>query len=180
MPLGFLLVGFAAIARLIRVAGEIGRLPAVAAPASPGRRQRAVVACSVLLIGVAAVAWQAGRVSPSFSLVVAMFATFLALIFTGFPIAFVLGGVAVWFIAVGYGTDFVGYTLSADHPGTKFYLGTAAAFVNRIYGGLLNKPELVALPMFIFMGLLLDRSGLAAGCSRRCSGSLAGSAAGWR
>ena len=163
LPLGFLLVGLAAIARLIRVAGEIGRLPAVAAPASPGRRQRAVVACAVLLIGVAALAWQAGRVSPSSSLVVAMFATFLALIFTGFPIAFVLGGVSVWFIAVGYGTDFVGYTLSADHPGTKFYLGTAAAFVNRIYGGLLNKPELVALPMFIFMGLLLDRSGLAAG-----------------
>jgi len=108
-------------------------------------------------------AWQAGHLAPSYSLVVVMFATFLALIFTGFPIAFVLGGVAVLFIAVGYGTDFTGYTLSAEYPGTRFYLGTAAAFVNRIYGGLLNKPELVALPMFIFMGLLLDRSGLAAG-----------------
>ena len=75
-------------------------------------------------------------------------------------IAFVLGGVAVAFIFVGYAADYFGYTLTLDHAGTKLYLGSAAGFVNRIYGGLLRKPELVALPMFIFMGLLLDRSGI--------------------
>jgi tripartite ATP-independent transporter DctM subunit len=165
LPLSFLLVALAAVARLIRVGIEIGRLREDGRPAAASGRRPWLARTFALLLAAAAtlLAWQAGRGAPSYSLVVAMFATFLALIFTGFPIAFVLGGVAVLFIAVGYATDFVGYTLSAAHPGTKFYLGTAAAFVNRIYGGLLNKPELVALPMFIFMGLLLDRSGLAAG-----------------
>ena len=90
-----------------------------------------------------------------------MFMSFVGLLFTGYPIAFVLGGIAVSFIFVGYAADYFGYTLTVDHAGTKLYLGSAAGFVNRIYGGLLRKPELVALPMFIFMGLLLDRSGIA-------------------
>ena len=90
-----------------------------------------------------------------------MFISFIGLLFTGYPIAFVLGGVAVAFIFVGYAADYFGYTLTLDHAGTKLYLGSAAGFVNRIYGGLLRKPELVALPMFIFMGLFLDRSGIA-------------------
>ena len=90
-----------------------------------------------------------------------MFTSFVGLLFTGYPIAFVLGGVAVSFIFGGYAADYFGYTLTLDHAGTKLYLGGAAGFVNRIYGGLLRKPELVALPMFIFMGLLLDRSGIA-------------------
>jgi tripartite ATP-independent transporter DctM subunit len=163
LPTGFMLVALAAMARLIRSALLLAepRPAPVGEPA--GRGSRIVMAVGIALsLAAAMLAWQAGRVAPSYALAVGLFASFLALLFTGFPIAFVLGGVAVIFIAVGYATDWLGYTLTADHPGTRFYLGTAAAFVNRIYGGLLNKPELVALPMFIFMGLLLDRSGLAA------------------
>ncbi len=115
-------------------------------------------AISIIFGGLA---WWVGQIDPSYALVVAMFVSFVALLFTGYPIAFVLGGVAVAFIFVGYTTDYFGYTLTFDHAGTKLYLGSAAGFVNRIYGGLLRKPELVALPMFIFMGLLLDRSGMA-------------------
>ena len=106
-------------------------------------------------------AWCVGNIDPRYALVILMFTSFVGLLFTGYPIAFVLGGVAVAFIFVGYATDYFGYTLTLDHAGTKLYLGSAAGFVNRIYGGLLRKPELVALPMFIFMGLLLDRSGIA-------------------
>ena len=82
------------------------------------------------------------------------------MLFTGYPIAFVLGGVAVSFIFVGYAADYFGYTLTLDHAGTKLYLGSAAGFVNRIYGGLLENQSWLHY-MFIFMGLLLDRSGIA-------------------
>ena len=114
-----------------------------------------------IIIAVMGLAWCVGNIDPRYALVVLMFTSFVGLLFTGYPIAFVLGGVAVSFIFVGYAADYFGYTLTLDHAGTKLYLGSAAGFVNRIYGGLLRKPELVALPMFIFMGLLLDRSGIA-------------------
>ncbi len=116
----------------------------------------AAIVCTVV-----GLAWCVGNIDPRYALVVFMFISFIGLLFTGYPIAFVLGGVAVAFIFLGYGADYFGYTLTLDHAGTKLYLGSAAGFVNRIYGGLLRKPELVALPMFIFMGLLLDRSGIA-------------------
>ena len=116
----------------------------------------AAIVCTVV-----GFAWCVGNIDPRYALVVFMFISFIGLLFTGYPIAFVLGGVAVAFIFLGYAADYFGYTLTLDHAGTKLYLGSAAGFVNRIYGGLLRKPELVALPMFIFMGLLLDRSGIA-------------------
>ncbi|MEJ2153842.1 MAG: TRAP transporter large permease subunit [Desulfobacteraceae bacterium] len=87
-------------------------------------------------------------------LVILMFVTFIALLFTGFPIALVLGGVAMVFTLIGYLAD--------------IYLGTwtgldflsAGMIVNRIYK-LMDNWVLVAIPMFIFMGLMLDRSGIA-------------------
>jgi len=165
IPVGFVLVGLSAAARLIRSAAIVVHPPPTQTSDDPDDRPwpRAVklVLWAVFVLGAVALASWVGRIHPSYALVVAMFATFIGLLFSGFPIAFVLGGVAVVFIFVGYGTDLAGITLNAEHAGTKLYLGTAGAFVNRIYGGLLNKPELVALPMFIFMGLMLDRSGMA-------------------
>lgn len=87
-------------------------------------------------------------------LVILMFVTFIALLFTGYPIALVLGGVAMIFTLIGYLAD--------------IYLGTwtgldflsAGMIVNRIYK-LMDNWVLVAIPMFIFMGLMLDRSGIA-------------------
>ena len=87
------------------------------------------VAISITCVGLA---WWVGQIDPSYALVVAMFVSFVVLLFTGYPIAFVLGGIAVAFIFVGYATDYLGYTLTFDHPGTKLYLGSAAGFVNRI------------------------------------------------
>ena len=87
-------------------------------------------------------------------LVVAMFAVFIAGLFTGFPIAFVLGGTGVLFTFVGWLADqYLGTWTGLDY----MMLGMV---VNRIYKYMDNW-VLVALPMFIFMGLMLDRSGMA-------------------
>ncbi len=87
-------------------------------------------------------------------LVVAMFLTFCAFLFTGYPVAYVLGGVGVLFTVVGYFSDmYLGTLTGLDY----MTLGMA---VNRVYKYMDNW-VLVALPMFIFMGLMLDHSGIA-------------------
>ncbi len=87
-------------------------------------------------------------------LVIGMFLTFISLLFTGFPVAWVLGGVSVWFTFVGYFSDlYFGTWTGLD------YL-TLGMSVNRIFK-FMDNWVLVALPMFIFMGLMLDRSGIA-------------------
>ena len=91
---------------------------------------------------------------PNDVLVIAMMVTFIGLLFTGFPIALILGGVAMLFTMVGYFSD--------------IYLGTMTGLdfmaigmvVNRMFATMSNW-IMVALPMFIFMGLMLDRSGIA-------------------
>ena len=87
-------------------------------------------------------------------LVIAMFLTFCAFLFTGFPVAYALGGVGVLFTVVGYFADmYLGTLTGLDY----MTLGMA---VNRVYKYMDNW-VLVALPMFIFMGLMLDHSGIA-------------------
>lgn len=65
-------------------------------------------------------------------------------IFSGYPVAFVLGGVGVIFAFVG---------------------GLPIAFlkigVSRIYAGVIENWLLLAVPLFVFMGAMLDKSGLA-------------------
>lgn len=87
-------------------------------------------------------------------LVIAMLLTFIVLLFTGYPIAFILGGVAMLFTGVGYLSDQWMGTLT----GLDFM--TVGMVVNRLYRVMYNW-ILVALPMFIFMGLMLDQSGIA-------------------
>lgn len=77
-----------------------------------------------------------------------MFATLVPLLFSGYPIAFILGGVGLgfWLLAVALGIE----------NNNSFFL-----VVSRIFGGVVNKQILVAIPMFIFMGTMLERSGIA-------------------
>lgn len=92
-------------------------------------------------------------------LCILMFISFIGLLFTGFPVAWVLGGLAVIFTLLGWLAN--EYTdLLADSFYTIDWAYTSAV-VDRIWDVMKNW-VLVALPMFIFMGLMLDRSGIAA------------------
>ena len=91
---------------------------------------------------------------PEYWLVIAMFATFIALIFTGFPVAWVLAGVGIIYAGVGYVTDMLNWTFTGrDYMPLKILHGTR--------GAIMYNWVLVALPMFIFMGLMLEKSGVA-------------------
>jgi len=86
--------------------------------------------------------------------VVLMFGTFIALLFTGYPLAFVLGGVAVIFAVTGEILNtYFDVWVDVD-------LGYLHFAVNRIFG-VMSSYGLVPVPMFIFMGLMLDKSGIA-------------------
>lgn len=87
-------------------------------------------------------------------LVVAMFLTFIAFLFTGIPVGYVLAGVGVMYGFIGYYTDSFGWTL------TGLDVNTLGLVVARLFS-LMENWVLVALPMFIFMGLMLDKSGVA-------------------
>ena len=92
-------------------------------------------------------------------LCIAMFVSFIGLLFTGFPVAWVLGGLAVVFTAIGWWASEY-----SDLMADSFYTidwAYSSAVVDRIWDVMKNW-VLVALPMFVFMGLMLDRSGIAA------------------
>lgn len=65
-------------------------------------------------------------------------------IFSGYPVAFVLGGIGIIFAFVG------------DLPFAFLGIG-----VSRIYAGVISNWLLLAVPLFVFMGSMLDKSGLA-------------------
>lgn len=77
-----------------------------------------------------------------------MFVVLGVMLFSGYPVAFVLGGVGLMFGFIGIGLDVFRFP--------QFFL-----IVSRIYGGTMENPVLVAVPMFIFMGTMLERSGIA-------------------
>jgi tripartite ATP-independent transporter DctM subunit len=83
-----------------------------------------------------------------------MFISFIALVFTGFPVAWILGGLAVVFTALAIVLD-VDFNVAIGVDWNY-----ASITVDRIWNVMENW-VMVALPMFIFMGLLLDRSGIA-------------------
>ncbi len=83
-----------------------------------------------------------------------MFLVFIGLILSGFPVAWVLGGLSVLFTAIAIIMDVdLGFAIGVDWAYTSLT-------VDRIWDVMRNW-VLVALPMFIFMGLMLDRSGIA-------------------
>jgi len=99
-------------------------------------------------------------------LCILMFASFIGLLFTGYPVAWVLGGVAVFFTLVGdLGLRYTDYFKDSFYTVDWRY---TSAIVNRIWDTM-NNWILVALPMFIFMGLMLDRSGIAANLMQNMS-----------
>jgi tripartite ATP-independent transporter DctM subunit len=87
--------------------------------------------------------------------VIGMFLTFGVLLMTGFPVAWVLGGTAVIWTLVGVvAVEDFGANLWFDYP-------SSMGLVPERIWGIVESETLVALPMFIFMGIMLDQSGVA-------------------
>ena len=86
--------------------------------------------------------------------VLVMFATFILCLFSGYPMVFVLGGVAVLFAFAGeIANTYFDIWLDAD-------LSFLKLAVRRIFSTV-SSYSLIPLPLFIFMGLMLDRSDIA-------------------
>ena len=77
-----------------------------------------------------------------------LFVVLALALFCGYPVAFVLGGIAIFFGGIGI-------LLGVFEPVQFFNL------LPRIWGSAAANPVLVAVPMFIFMGTVLERSGVA-------------------
>ena len=89
-----------------------------------------------------------------YSMAIALFFSFILLIFYGFPVAWTMGGLGVLFIIISMLSD----SLFDTFYGVDW--GFASMVVYRLYGVMANW-VLVALPMFIFMGTMLEKSGVA-------------------
>lgn len=76
-----------------------------------------------------------------------LFVVVAAVLLVGFPVAFTLGGVSLWFAFAGY---FAGWF------DTTFLM----AMPSRVYG-IMTNVTLIAVPVFIFMGLVLEKAKLA-------------------
>ncbi|MEM8552638.1 MAG: TRAP transporter large permease subunit [Pseudomonadota bacterium] len=94
-----------------------------------------------------------------------IFGTFAAFLFTGYPVAFVLGGVGVLFALLGELLPYFGVRVLA---GTNF-IGFAS---DRIFG-VIGDYSLVPMAMFVFMGFMLERSGVAGRLLKALSAVLA-------
>ncbi|HJN73613.1 MAG TPA: TRAP transporter large permease subunit [Myxococcota bacterium] len=77
----------------------------------------------------------------------AMFVVAFGLIFSGYPVAFALGGTALIFAFIGVATGFFDWALMN-------------AFPERVFG-IMSNYVLLAVPFFIFMGTMLEKSKLA-------------------
>ncbi len=79
-----------------------------------------------------------------------MFAALALLLFSGYPVAWVLGGIGLGFAFLAIWID----PFLFDWP--QF-----GAIPSRIFGAIAENLILTAIPMFIFMGTMLERSGVA-------------------
>jgi tripartite ATP-independent transporter DctM subunit len=84
---------------------------------------------------------------------IAMLIVLVGFLFSGYPVAFVLAGVGIAF------------AILADVPMIFLSMG-----VQRIYSGTLTNWLLAAIPLFVFMGLMLESSGIAERLMRSLAG----------
>ena len=82
------------------------------------------------------------------NLALIMFLVMFVVIFCGYPVAFVLGGTALVFAVIAWAADVFPFIGMSN-------------IILRMWGGVAADPVLVSIPMFIFMGSILQRSGSA-------------------
>jgi tripartite ATP-independent transporter DctM subunit len=96
--------------------------------------------------------------------VLVMFGGFVFMLFRGIPVAMALVGISLIFVLIaeflldpfrGTFRDIIEF----DRTGIEYQ--KLQALSGRLFGSIVKNPVLVALPMFIFMGLMLDQSGVA-------------------
>ena len=89
-------------------------------------------------------------------LAIALMVLFILALFTGFPVAWLLAGLSLAFAALGI---FLGVQFGMD----TFLMTSWAKFSGVIdrFDGIMSNWVLVSLPMFVYMGLMLDKSGVA-------------------
>jgi tripartite ATP-independent transporter DctM subunit len=80
-------------------------------------------------------------------LAVALVIAVCSLLMAGYPVALTLGGVSLAFAAIGHATGVMGMALIGALP-------------QRIFG-VMNNEVLLAIPLFVFMGVMLERSRIA-------------------
>jgi len=76
-----------------------------------------------------------------------LFAAVAGVLMLGYPVAFTLAGVSLWFALIGWLTGW-------------FDPAFLHAFPSRVYG-IMTNVTLMAVPLFVFMGLVLEKSRLA-------------------
>ncbi len=79
---------------------------------------------------------------------VLMFVSVCGLLLFGFPVAFTLAGTALIWALIGWGLG-------------VFDMSFFGALPSRIYGNAMTNEILIAVPLFIFMGVMLERSKVA-------------------
>ncbi|MDO8597164.1 MAG: TRAP transporter large permease subunit, partial [Sulfuricaulis sp.] len=76
-----------------------------------------------------------------------MFATLVVILLLGYPVAFALAANGLLFAVIGIQSGFFDFSLLQALP-------------ERVYG-IVSNQTLLAIPFFTFMGLVLERSGMA-------------------
>ncbi|MGA8412391.1 MAG: TRAP transporter large permease subunit, partial [Xanthobacteraceae bacterium] len=84
---------------------------------------------------------------PSELLAITMVVVLCALLMAGYPVALTLGGVALGFAFAGHWSGVMDLALLGALPARVF--------------GVMSNEVLIAIPLFVFMGVMLERSGLA-------------------
>jgi len=84
---------------------------------------------------------------PESILPLIMFFGLIVFIMSGFPVAFSLAGTAMVFAAIGYSFDLMSFSSFALVPIRVF--------------GIMENVTLMAVPMFVFMGLILEKADIA-------------------
>lgn len=77
-----------------------------------------------------------------------MFASVCALLLAGFPVAFTLAGTGVIFASIGWLFGIFDFSLFGALP-------------SRIFGNAMTNEVLIAVPLFVFMGVMLEKSKVA-------------------